>query len=132
MGLTTIADIEKFEADQIKRVRGHCRSGVTSLRGSALPIQIQAKASLSGRDYYSSERLQLRAGGRHSSGPDARASLASMGADSDGRKSHEREMTPKGVASAGSSVRKPRAFFVDEAPPRFDTPGAYSRTIEPG
>ena len=83
------------------------------------PIQIQAKASLSARDYYSSERLQLRAGGRHSSGPDARASLASMGADSDSRKSHEPEMTPKGMVSVAGSARKPRAFFLDSCSVTF-------------
>ncbi|OJA11247.1 hypothetical protein AZE42_09540 [Rhizopogon vesiculosus] len=77
MGLTTPADIEKFEVDSVRRA--------------------QAKANLS-RDYYSSERLaQLRAGG-------------SM-RESEGRKSHERESTPKlgGTASAGPAVRRPPA-----------------------
>ena len=77
-------------------------------------LQLQAKASLSARDYYSSERLQLRAGGRHSLGPDpSRSSLASFGGDSDGRKSHERETTPKGISisgmpGTGPPGRKPR------------------------
>ncbi|EGO25957.1 hypothetical protein SERLADRAFT_369310 [Serpula lacrymans var. lacrymans S7.9] len=68
MGLTTAADIEKYEA--------------------------QAKANLS-RDYYSSERLsQLRAAG--------------TGRESEGRKSHEREITPKlGAANASTSASGP-------------------------
>ncbi|KAI0919958.1 hypothetical protein AcV5_001894 [Taiwanofungus camphoratus] len=67
MGLTTAADIDKYEADVVKRT--------------------QAKANLT-RDYISSERLQqLRAGsGRQSSGPEVRR--ASM-------PESERETTPK-------------------------------------
>jgi transcriptional adapter 2-alpha len=83
MGLTTAADIEKYETDTIKRT--------------------QAKATLTSRDYYSSERLQLRAGGRQSSGPDPRrASVASAG-DSEGTKNQERESTPK-LGSVGPSA----------------------------
>ncbi|KAL6301252.1 hypothetical protein BKA93DRAFT_828374 [Sparassis latifolia] len=87
MGLTTAADIEKYEADVIKRA--------------------SVKANLT-RDYYSSDRLQLRPGGRQSSGPDARRSSMP---DADGRKSHEREMTPKlpmvpNVAGVGPPGRK--------------------------
>ncbi|KAG8214197.1 hypothetical protein J3R82DRAFT_10989 [Butyriboletus roseoflavus] len=77
MGLTTTADIDKFEMDSIRRV--------------------QLKANLS-RDYYASERLnQLRGGG--------------TGRESEGRKSHERESTPRlGVSAAGTgSARRPPA-----------------------
>lgn len=77
MGLTTAADIDKFEHDSIRRA--------------------QAKANLS-RDYYSSERLaQLRASGSTR--------------DSEGRKSHERESTPKlgTPAGTGPPIRRPPA-----------------------
>ncbi|KAH7920616.1 hypothetical protein BV22DRAFT_1073613 [Leucogyrophana mollusca] len=73
MGLTTAADIDKFELDSIRRV--------------------QAKANIS-RDYYSSERLsQLRAGG--------------SGRESEGRKSHERDLTPKVGGSQGPAGTGP-------------------------
>ncbi|KIJ60052.1 hypothetical protein HYDPIDRAFT_99508 [Hydnomerulius pinastri MD-312] len=77
MGLTTSADIDKYEMDSIKR--------------------IQAKANMS-RDYYSSERLnQLRAGG--------------SGRESEGRKSHERDTTPKlaGASATGTGPPARRA-----------------------
>ncbi|KAH7889050.1 hypothetical protein F5I97DRAFT_1803806 [Phlebopus sp. FC_14] len=65
MGLTTTADIDRYESD------------------------MQAKANLS-RDYYASERLsQLRTTG---------------GRESEGRKSHERESTPKLASGAGAGV----------------------------
>ncbi|KAH7907413.1 hypothetical protein BJ138DRAFT_1014539 [Hygrophoropsis aurantiaca] len=67
MGLTTAADIDKFDLD--------------------------AKANVS-RDYYSSERLsQLRAGG--------------TGRESEGRKSHERDPTPKAGGSQGPAGTGP-------------------------
>ncbi|KAK7469128.1 Transcriptional adapter ada2 [Stygiomarasmius scandens] len=83
LGLVTAADIEKYEVDISKRQ--------------------QAKSAH--RDFYASERLQYRAGGRQSSGPDQRR-LASY--DSESRRSHERESTPKlpGSSSAGLGVRK--------------------------
>ncbi|KAF5369420.1 hypothetical protein D9758_002539 [Tetrapyrgos nigripes] len=87
LGLVTAADIDKYEADVVKRQ--------------------QAKSA---HQYHNSERLQYRAGSRQSSGPDQRrVSLASFG-DSEGRRSHERESTPKlpGSSSAGSVVRKPQ------------------------
>ncbi|KIK41266.1 hypothetical protein CY34DRAFT_806302 [Suillus luteus UH-Slu-Lm8-n1] len=77
MGLTTPADIDKFDHDSIRRA--------------------QAKANLS-RDYYTSERLaQLRASGSTR--------------DSEGRKSHERESTPKlgTPAGTGPPIRRPPA-----------------------
>ncbi|CCL99652.1 uncharacterized protein FIBRA_01672 [Fibroporia radiculosa] len=70
MGLTTAADIDKYEADVAKRS--------------------QVKANLT-RDYYSSERFQLRAGSGRQSSADPRTERG---------KSHEREMTPK----AGSTT----------------------------
>ncbi|KAN0091500.1 hypothetical protein V8E55_005066 [Tylopilus felleus] len=76
MGLTTSADIDKFEMDSVRR--------------------IQLKTNMS-RDYYASERInQLRGG---------------TGRESEGRKSHERESTPKLGASASgmASVRRPPA-----------------------
>lgn len=88
LGLCTQADVEKYEIDLAKRTQA-----------KATPI----------RDY-ASDRLQHRATGRQSSGPDPRrASLASFGGDSDDRKS--REPTPRlgpGPSSA-PPVRKPPA-----------------------
>ncbi|KAF8645382.1 hypothetical protein AX16_007884 [Volvariella volvacea WC 439] len=82
LGLTTAADIEKYEVDLAKRMQS----------------QAQARAP-PGRDYYSSDRLQSRASGRQSSGPDPRRSTTLY--DSEGRKS--RESTPKpGVPGAPS------------------------------
>ncbi|KAG9309291.1 hypothetical protein JVU11DRAFT_10778 [Chiua virens] len=86
LGLTTAADIDKFEMDSIRRV--------------------QLKANLS-RDYCASERLnQLRGG---------------TGRESEGRKSHERESTPKlGAGTTGTSlVRRPRktlTLYLSAAP----------------
>jgi len=92
-GLRTASDIDKYLTDIDKRT--------------------QAKATVA-RDWYSSERLQLRTGGgRQSSGPDVRrSSYASFGPDSEGRKSYDRELTPKvgGPAPNGAtSIRKPPA-----------------------
>ncbi|KZT71728.1 hypothetical protein DAEQUDRAFT_755577 [Daedalea quercina L-15889] len=70
MGLTSVADIDKYEADVVKRT--------------------QAKTNLS-RDYYPERLPQLRAGGRQSSVSDARTERG---------KSHERESTPKSGAPA--------------------------------
>jgi transcriptional adapter 2-alpha len=77
-------------------------------------LQTQAKANMS-RDYYSSERLsQLRTvGGRQSSVPDSRRAH-SLAGDSDVRKSHERELSPKPhtAGTSASAIRKPRMFQV--------------------
>ncbi|OCH88639.1 SWIRM-domain-containing protein [Obba rivulosa] len=82
MGLTTAADIDKYDADVAKRA--------------------QAKTSLT-RDYYSSERLQSRVGsGRQSSVPDQRR------LHDEGRKSLERDSTPKpGTATPNVSGTGP-------------------------
>ncbi|EMD33782.1 hypothetical protein CERSUDRAFT_142113 [Gelatoporia subvermispora B] len=82
MGLTTAADIEKYEADVAKRT--------------------QAKANLT-RDYYSSDRLQSRVGSaRQSLVPDQRR------LHDDGRKSIERDATPKpGAATPASGTGPP-------------------------
>ncbi|THH29262.1 hypothetical protein EUX98_g4930 [Antrodiella citrinella] len=75
MGLTTAADIEKYEADSIKRT--------------------QLKAGV-GRDFFAENRLHLRPAGRGPSVDPRR--------DADSRKSHERELTPKvGGAGAGAA-----------------------------
>jgi len=90
LGLTTAADIEKYEVDLAKRTQ-------TKL--------------VPARDYHSSERLQGRTIGRHSSGPDPRRSVFG---DTEGRKSHERESTPRlpGTMSgpgAAPLIRRPPA-----------------------
>ncbi|KAH9948626.1 hypothetical protein B0H21DRAFT_689706 [Amylocystis lapponica] len=89
MGLTTAADIEKYDADVIKRT-------------VADPVQTQAKASLT-RDFYSSERVQqLRAGGgRGSSGPDSRRGLPE-----DEREATPKLGTPVNAAGAAPTGRK--------------------------
>jgi transcriptional adapter 2-alpha len=69
------------------------------------------------RDYHSSERLQGRTVGRHSSGPDPRRSSFPAFGETEGRKSHERESTPRlpGTMSAPAPlIRRPREqFFCD-------------------
>ncbi|KAI6157941.1 hypothetical protein BKA82DRAFT_996238 [Pisolithus tinctorius] len=78
MGLTTAADIDKYEHDTIRR------------------------ANMT-RDYYPSERLnQLRAGG--------------SGRESEGRKSHERESTPKLVTGTGPPRRAPAPLNLANSP----------------
>lgn len=62
------------------------------------------------RDYYSSERLsQLRTvSGRGSSGPDPRRA-GSFVNDTESRRSHDRETSPKPSGSNASIIRKPAA-----------------------
>lgn len=89
LGLVTAADIEKYEIDVAKRT--------------------QAKAVP--REYHVSDRLQHRAAGRQSSGPDPRRSSLASG-EFDDRRSHERENTPSltGSSSApGAPLRRPPA-----------------------
>ncbi|KAF8893447.1 hypothetical protein BD779DRAFT_1506308 [Infundibulicybe gibba] len=87
LGLTTAADIEKYDLDLVKRT--------------------QAKAVPS-RDFHNSERLQVRIGSRQSSGPDPRR--GSHVPESEGRKSHERETTPRPLTTGtGPPVRRPPA-----------------------
>ena len=98
LGLSTAADIKKWEDDLYKRVRfayltppcfiTHCN------------FQTQAKANMS-RDHFSSERLQqLRAANaRQSLGPDA--SRRNSGVDAD-RKSIDQAI------ATGSTGRRPR------------------------
>ncbi|KAG6334590.1 hypothetical protein ID866_4500 [Astraeus odoratus] len=82
MGLSTAADIDKYEHDSLRR--------------------ITAKTSLT-RDYYTSERLnQLRTGG--------------SGRESEGRKSHERESTPKLVTGTGPPRRAPPPLNLANSP----------------
>ncbi|TFY82456.1 hypothetical protein EWM64_g1552 [Hericium alpestre] len=86
LGLTTAADVKKWEEDAYRRS--------------------QAKANMS-REHFSSERLQqLRAGSaRQSSGPETRHGSI---LESDGRRSHDRELTPKlpGASGTGPPGRK--------------------------
>ncbi|KAF8160648.1 hypothetical protein B0H34DRAFT_697534 [Crassisporium funariophilum] len=88
LGLSTPADIEKYDADLAKRTQAK----IAPLRD------------------YASDRLQHRATGRQSSGPDPRrSSLVSFGGESEDRKS--RESTPR-LSAAGPSapiVRRPPA-----------------------
>ncbi|KAG5639467.1 hypothetical protein H0H81_001589 [Sphagnurus paluster] len=81
LGLTSAADIEKYEADLAKRA--------------------QAKANPP-REYHS----HARSGGRHSSGPDPRRANSTVGEDG-----HEREVTPRlpGAAPGAPVVRRPPA-----------------------
>jgi len=82
LGLTTPADIEKYESDLAKRT-------------------LQAKT---GPRDYALERLQARVGGRQSSGPDPRrSSLASFPGDGEDRRSRDRE-TPG--STTGIPVRR--------------------------
>ncbi|KAK0462629.1 uncharacterized protein EV420DRAFT_1619133 [Desarmillaria tabescens] len=83
LGLVTAADIDKYKSDLQKR---------TLIKANH-------------RDY-PSDKHQYRPGGRQSSGPDPRrASLVSF--DSEGRKSNEREATPRlPGSSAGPVVRR--------------------------
>ncbi|KAJ6611742.1 hypothetical protein B0H10DRAFT_342084 [Mycena sp. CBHHK59/15] len=84
LGLSTAADIERYLNDLTKRT------------------QVKTNPS---RDYYALEKPQNRTMGRQSSGPD-RSSLAPF--DSEGRKSHDREMTPRLVDSASGTPANPR------------------------
>lgn len=82
LGLTTPADIERYESDLAKRTQ-----------------QIKSVA----RDY-AVERVQARTSGRQSSGPDPRrSSLVSLVGDSEDRRSRERE-TPG--STTGIPVRR--------------------------
>ncbi|GLB37844.1 putative functions as component of the transcription regulatory histone acetylation (HAT) complexes SAGA, SALSA and ADA [Lyophyllum shimeji] len=78
LGLTTAADIEKYEADLAKRA--------------------QAKANPA-RDY--ADRLHARAVGRHSTGPDPRRATSTLG------DANEREMTPRLPGTAAVPVAPP-------------------------
>ncbi|KAJ7715942.1 hypothetical protein DFH07DRAFT_862497 [Mycena maculata] len=80
LGLSTAADIDKYLNDLAKR---------TQIKNNP-------------REYYAAEK-QNRAAGRQSTGPD-RSSLAPF--DSEGRKSHDRETTPRLNASAPANARK--------------------------
>ncbi|KAF8629133.1 hypothetical protein AX17_005719 [Amanita inopinata Kibby_2008] len=92
LGLTTPTDVEKYELDFAKRTQ-------------------QAKTGT--RDY-ASERLQARAGGRQSSGPDPRrSSLASHG-DIEDRRSRERE-TPSSTTGAPAR-RQPAPLNLANSP----------------
>ena len=99
LGLSTAADIKKWEDDLYKRVR------LASLTAPCFSIhgdpQTQAKANMS-RDHFSSERLQqLRAASaRQSLGPET--SRRNSGADAD-RKSVDQ------ASATGPSSRRPRA-----------------------
>lgn len=107
MGLSTVADIDKYETDLVKRVRTlHVQPTYISSR--LICKQTQAKTNIS-RDYYPERLPQLRPGGRQSSVADARTERG---------KSHEREATPgkaggsgQGAPGAGISGRKMRTSY---------------------
>jgi hypothetical protein len=86
------------------------------LRAQFLSVaQTQAKL-VPARDYHSSERLQGRSVGRHSSGPDPRRSSFPAFGEAESRKSHERESTPRlpsTMAAPGAApvIRRPRERF---------------------
>lgn len=86
LGLTTAADIEKYEVDLAKRTQARL---------------------VPSRDYHASERLQGRS--RHSSGPDPRRSSFPAFGEAEGRKSHERESTPRLPATTSAPGAAPPA-----------------------
>jgi transcriptional adapter 2-alpha len=115
LGLTTAADIDKYELDLAKRV-WHPHFNYYQLRTQFLSVaQTQAKL-VPARDYHSSERLQGRSVGRHSSGPDPRRSSFPAFGEAESRKSHDRESTPRlpnTMAAPGAApvIRRPRERF---------------------
>jgi transcriptional adapter 2-alpha len=99
LGLTTAADIKKWEDDLYKRVRfAYLTPPCFTLMAS---FQTQAKANMS-RDHFSSERLQqLRAASaRQSLGPDTSRRNGGVEAD---RKSVDQ------TSATGPSGRRPRS-----------------------
>ena len=69
---------------------------------------LQTQQAKTGPRDYALERLQARAGGRQSSGPDPRrSSLASFPGDGEDRRSRDRE-TPG--STSGISIRRQRTF----------------------
>lgn len=101
LGLSTAADIDRYEHDLAKRVR--IPSFVTI---SYLDFSLQTQVKAQARDY---DRTQYRSSGRQSSGPDPRrSSLASFG-ESDDR--HSREPTPRLPGTTAPPVRRPRKMI---------------------
>lgn len=97
MGLTTAADIERYESDVAKRVRVN----FITLSWLTEVLQVQAKAQLAS-NY--SERLQFRVGsGPVSTGPDARRGSA-MSVDEEGHKD--------GEAASRPLFKKQRKFYM--------------------
>ena len=77
-------------------------------------IAVQTQKVAPARDF-ASDRLQYRAGGRQSSGPDARrASLTSFAGDSEDRKSREStpRLGPTPGPSTGPPVRRRRKYYL--------------------
>ena len=100
-GLRTPADIEKYNTDVNKRVGNYLKKHRFLLLISMCKAQAKINAP---RDY---DRGHGRASGRHSTGPDPRRG-------EDGRKSHEREATPRLPGSTPGAVvpvRRPRKLF---------------------
>ncbi|KAJ7489951.1 hypothetical protein B0H11DRAFT_2156758 [Mycena galericulata] len=106
--LQTAEDYESFCADvlyeamlrkKIQDLQQYRRLGLST----AADIDKYTQLKSNPREYYASEK-QNRAGGRQSTGPD-RSSLAPF--DSEGRKSHDRETTPRlDTVSASANARK--------------------------
>lgn len=128
MGLSTVAEIDKYEADVVKRVRllPMCSLLISHRYRSAK--QTQAKTNLS-RDYLPERLPQLRPGGRQSSVADARTERG---------KSHEREATPgkagasgQGASGTGAAGRKLRTSSSASTQRRILICGPSSRTTQP-
>jgi transcriptional adapter 2-alpha len=115
MGLTTTADIEKFDADSIRRVR-HIATGllcqVTHLHGRLKRKQVYLVTII--LQNVCRSFVQAAVGEVIPSFPRCGLFVNTTAGESEGRKSHERDSTPKigGAASGtGPPVRRPRSFF---------------------
>jgi transcriptional adapter 2-alpha len=109
-GLSTSADIEKYDLDLAKRV---CSPILLSIPLFFTFIAVQTQKVAPARDF-TSDRLQYRAGGRHSSGPDPRrASLTSFAGESEDKKSREStpRLGPTPGPSTGPPVRRRRKYY---------------------
>ena len=111
LGLSTSADIEKYDLDLAKRV---CSPTLLSIPLFFHLIAVQTQKVAPARDF-TSDRLQYRAGGRQSSGPDPRrASLTSFAGESEDRKSREStpRLGPTPGPSTGPPVRRRRKHYL--------------------
>ena len=109
LGLSTSADIEKYDLDLAKRV---CSPILFYQCHFFRFIVVQTQKVAPARDF-TSDRLQYRVGGRQSSGPDARrASLTSFAGESEDRKSREStpRLGPTPGPSTGPPVRRRRKY----------------------
>ena len=110
LGLSTPADIEKYDLDVAKRVCSPILLATSTFFHLFFSVQTQKVAPA--RDF-TSDRLQYRTGGRQSSGPDARrSSLTSFAGESEDRKSREStpRLGPTPGPSTGPPVRRRRKY----------------------